>query len=970
YSREDLLAQNLNTPVSINQDFKSNIAQYDIQMQKTSKGKTRGKNKCSILTLINWNVEGLKGVSTNSPETKLFKNADIICLSETFCTEEPPQFPGYYSIHQPATQGTLGRPVGGIALYTKPYINMNRVSINENKIIASSTFGQICYYYFNPRCEIEDIVHEITGDIVDTEGTCLVMGDFNCRIDTENIKGQTLVEFMNSQNFSLVTDPNIKTYTAHNGSSCIDLIFLRTSRLRYLKNYSVTLDPIRKHQRVSATLKLRNTIYKKTENINRPRRKFSITDIQQNEKIKELTAEHIDDIITLTDILLEAASKNKPKLHHHKPWFDYDCKIAKSRAINSMSQHTEETSKTRKDYVTLIKQKRHDYEEEKLLNKCKEAEIKPWEMFQKPKQNISPIDLKSLDIHFNNLLSQDITDTDITNPFRPEINNIELTDDEWSTEITPSEISNAVKLLKNKKAAGPNNIYNEHIKISFEYFQEWWYLYLNLLFENSFVPEAWRNAYLKVLYKGKGLTNDPNSYRGIALLDTSYKLYTRILNDRIMKTIDDKLPDEQFGFRRNRSCQKAIAILRHDIKETLNKPKGAMYAIFIDFQKAFDSLDRQILIKSLQKIGIQGKTLRAIVNIISYNYLTLDNGVETSKNLIKQEKGIIQGDPLSSTMFIIYVASLPEIFHKYPSINSLMFADDLVVYSENLEDLKNSMKDLKNWCTTFKMTVNISKTKIMKFRNGGKLKSTDKIEYDNKNIEFTNEYMYLGILMQPTMTITKHIVSKSIKASHSMGSINNMKHLKLTTIHKIFLIKIWPIVCYSFETLAEDLQFSHLLELDKIKAKLYKNAMCLHKNTSNTLVFQMANIKRFGEETIEKYKNKIKLSEIEKYEEIIENKNMQFVINKFTDGPAFKTNTWKNNNQGNRHVITRYTSHGFHHLICMKKEYHTDYEGCTCKLCKLAIEGRYHLDHHINQDTSLTNLIQQLLSRSVQSQSY
>uniref|UniRef100_A0A8D8QX06 Uncharacterized protein n=1 Tax=Cacopsylla melanoneura TaxID=428564 RepID=A0A8D8QX06_9HEMI len=122
---------------------------------------------------------------------------------------------------------------------------------------------------------------------------------------------------------------------------------------------------------------------------------------------------------------------------------------------------------------------------------------------------------------------------------------------------------------------------------------------------------------------------------------------------------------------------------------------------------------------------------------------------------------------------------------------------------------------------------------------------------------------------------------------------------------------------------------------------------------------------------MQKYKNQqIPPSEIEKYKEIVERKNMQFVINNYTDGPAFKCNIWKNNNQTNRHIITRYTSHGFHHLICTKKEYHTEYDGCICKICKLVIQERYHIDQHINQDTSLTSFITLLLSRTPQSQSY
>lgn len=71
------------------------------------------------------------------------------------------------------------------------------------------------------------------------------------------------------------------------------------------------------------------------------------------------------------------------------------------------------------------------------------------------------------------------------------------------------------------------------------------------------------------------------------------------------------------SFRCKRNCQRAIQILRTDIKEALSKPKGTMNIVLLAYQKAFDSIDRGILIYTLNKIGIKGKILKAFSNIVA-----------------------------------------------------------------------------------------------------------------------------------------------------------------------------------------------------------------------------------------------------------------------------------------------------------------------------------------------------------------
>lgn len=288
-----------------------------------------------------------------------------------------------------------------------------------------------------------------------------------------------------------------------------------------------------------------------------------------------------------------------------------------------------------------------------------------------------------------------------------------------------------------------------------------------------------------------------------------------------------------------------------------------------------------------------------------------------------------------------------------------MFADDLVIFSKDLQAIQSALDELNRWCSENRLQLNVNKTKIMKIRIGGRLKNSDIVTYNNKKLDFVNEYEYLGVTLQPSLAITKHLEKKMIKASHAIGSINNMQNLSINTISKKFTMKIRPIMCYSLETFANKISAAHLFDFDKVKAKLFKKGLGLHKDTSNTLVFHMAGVKRFGEEIISKYAVLLKESTVSQYLSKVEEKILKFTIDRFTDGPAFQSNHWKGTNQTNRHYITRFTVHGFHNKFCSNPYYHTEFEKCVCKLCSKPIESRYHLMDHLDE-ISLTSFLEKL----------
>ena len=128
------------------------------------------------------------------------------------------------------------------------------------------------------------------------------------------------------------------------------------------------------------------------------------------------------------------------------------------------------------------------------------------------------------------------------------------------------------------------------------------------------IPNEWKEGHLIKLPK-KGDLTDCNNYRGITLLSIPGKVFNRILLNRMRDVVDEKLRDQQAGFRRNRSCTDQIATLRIILEQTLEW-NAAAYVNFVDYKKAFDSVDRTTLWKLMRHYGIPEK----LVNLVRTSY--------------------------------------------------------------------------------------------------------------------------------------------------------------------------------------------------------------------------------------------------------------------------------------------------------------------------------------------------------------
>ena len=198
----------------------------------------------------------------------------------------------------------------------------------------------------------------------------------------------------------------------------------------------------------------------------------------------------------------------------------------------------------------------------------------------------------------------------------------------------------------------------------------------------------------------KGDLQKCENYRGIMLLSVPGKILSRVILERLRDAIDIKLRDEQAGFRPNRSCADQIATLRIIIEQSIEW-KSPLYIGFVDYEKAFDSIDRETLWKLMRHYGIPQK----IINLIKATYTDMKCRVLHEGKLTDTfgiETGVRQGCLLSPLLFLLTIDWIMKTtvtntrngiqWTLTEQLDDLDFADDIALLSHT----RNQMQDKLN----------------------------------------------------------------------------------------------------------------------------------------------------------------------------------------------------------------------------------------------------------------------------------
>ena len=368
--------------------------------------------------------------------------------------------------------------------------------------------------------------------------------------------------------------------------------------------------------------------------------------------------------------------------------------------------------------------------------------------------------------------------------------------------VTEGEMERLVMDL-NEGATGYDDIPASLIKLALPHIKQPLVYLCNLsLFEGVF-PEAMKIANVVPLFKS-GNSMMFNNYRPVSLLCVLSKVFEKVMYARLNEFIksNDLLYDFQFGFRKDHSAYMALMVLVDKLTKCLENG-DIITGVYLDFSKAFDTVNHKILLTKLEHYGIRGAALSWFESYLSNRsqFVTYENASSKPKVI---SCGVPQGSILGPLLFLMYINDLNFVCKDAMSI---FFADDSNLFKNGKditkleEELNEILSNISEWLKVNKLSLNVKKTHYMIFSKKkikpGVPKPSVNLSIDGQPLSEVEKTKFLGVIIDNTLTWEHHIKYISGKIARGIGILIKAKDiLNKDTLVTLYYSFVYPYYVY------------------------------------------------------------------------------------------------------------------------------------------------------------------------------
>jgi hypothetical protein len=525
------------------------------------------------------------------------------------------------------------------------------------------------------------------------------------------------------------------------------------------------------------------------------------------------------------------------------PWWDEDLSRARDSffSVFNSGDGAESVTAARGVYRRLKNHKKLKYYQQQqlaLIDQYFSANARDfWRAFQGGPRPACPLDdMQAWSAHFDTILNGGPAEREPLSPehilLKESLTRGAATPDlsGLNTPFTEEEVQAAIVSLPSNKAADAFGLTAECLKHASTVEAEGRHytlvpvltsLYNHIFTHPAQYPHQFRVNTLTPIFKGKGSDRDMNCYRGIAVGSILGKVFERILYTRANAAAEahSLRAPTQFGFRKGHGTLDGLFVLRHLIDQARHN-KHPLFCLFVDFEKAFDTVPRPEMIGRCRKLGMNGAFLDAVMAMYENILMAVKSQGQLGPTFATTQ-GTKQGGELSPLLFGLFIEQVHELLKlKCPGMGpvvgdmrvpDVLYADDVACLSTDPVQIQEALDVLLLFCKLFGMRVNTAKTHVVIFRERKLPVAIEQYvwHYAGDPVSVKSDFKYLGATFHCTKGLVAAASSLATAGRRAMHAL--LTRLKAARISqsafqvRLFNVLVEPVLSYGCQVWGPDM---------------------------------------------------------------------------------------------------------------------------------------------------------------------